>query len=516
MATNIYGIQITNNTTGTGQSSGLLIGLAANGNARMVQQGQQSISLGTNNVDVLTINSLGNIGIGTTNPTAKLHTNGTVRMENLTVATQATNARVLLIDAQGNVSQAQPTLIGDNLGNHTATQDVKLNDHWLSNDGSAQGIKISNQGDVLIYGTTANGTKTFEQNNGFEIVTRGRIPERRGISVDEDANGTPAGNVNFWIHNWQNPAAFNFMRNDAGNTKKLMVINKNGHVGINVDNPQYTLHINGNIRFEQLPQQQTITNEAVLISDAQGVIKASPATQLKDNLGNHTATQNLKLGNYWLSNDSSDKGLQIKSDGNVQVGGGITQVNIGKSYSNAPYYLSSYIGFNAQRNNQGQWTFQSDGANNGGAAIIADVSGNIRLVSVASNGGSDKSVDETSMINNTKLIITNNGRVGLGTNNPQYELDVRGTAHFCKAIVKSAGWCDFVFDNNYRLMPLYELKKYIELNKHLPEIPSAKEIEENDIDIAIMNKLLLQKIEELTLYIIKQQEEIEQLKNEKK
>ncbi|NSW46560.1 MAG: hypothetical protein HPY79_12175 [Bacteroidales bacterium] len=53
MATNIYGIQITNNTTGTGQSSGLLIGLAANGNARMVQQGQQSISLGTNNVDVL-------------------------------------------------------------------------------------------------------------------------------------------------------------------------------------------------------------------------------------------------------------------------------------------------------------------------------------------------------------------------------------------------------------------------------------------------------------------------------
>jgi len=230
LATNTYGIQITNNTTGIGQSSGLLIGLAANGNARMVQQGMQNLSFGTNNVDVLTISSSGNTGVGTTNPTAKLHTNGTVRMENLTTATQATNARVLLVDVQGNVSQAQPMLIGDNLGNHTATQDVKLNDHWLSNDGTTQGIKINNVGDVLIYGTTTNGTKTFEQNNGFEIVTRGRIPERRGISVDEDANGTPNGNVNFWIHNWQNPAAFNFMRNDAGSTKKLMVINKNGQV----------------------------------------------------------------------------------------------------------------------------------------------------------------------------------------------------------------------------------------------------------------------------------------------
>jgi len=56
--------------------------------------------LSTNNVDVFTINSWDNTGIGTTNPTtAKLHTNGTVRMENLTVATQATNAGVLLIKA---------------------------------------------------------------------------------------------------------------------------------------------------------------------------------------------------------------------------------------------------------------------------------------------------------------------------------------------------------------------------------------------------------------------------------
>jgi hypothetical protein len=80
-------------------------------------------------------------------------------------------------------------------------------------------------------------------------------------------------------------------------------------------------------------------------------------------------------------------------------------------------------------------------------------------------------------------------------------------------VVKSPGWCDFVFDNNYRLMPLNELKSYLEANKHLPGIPSEKEVQENDIDLAKMNKLLLQKVEELTLYILQQQEEIEKLKS---
>ncbi|NSW46418.1 MAG: hypothetical protein HPY79_11450 [Bacteroidales bacterium] len=423
LATNIYGIQITNNTTGTGQSSGLLIGLAANGNARMVQQGQQSISLGTNNVDMLTINSLGNIGIGTTNPTAKLHTNGTVRMENLTVATQATNARILLIDSQGNVSQAQPTLIGDNLGNHTATQDVKLNDHWLSNDGSAQGIKISNQGDVLIYGTTTNGTKTFEQNNGFEIVTRGRIPERRGISVDEDANGTPAGNVNFWIHNWQNPAAFNFMRNDGNNTTiKLCSINKSGgffvsgKVGIGTEQPAERMHV-----YES-------TNQSAFI-------------RAENQSGNISIGVD---GAHAIINTSQDLMINWYSNKNVIVGG--------------------------------------------------EQGGNF------------------STLYNTYLAV-NGGKVGIGTINPQNELDVNGTIH-CKLFkVDVTDWYDEVFDENYNLMSIKELKNFVKQHKHLPDIPSEKEILQSGLDVGKMNSLLLKKIEELTLYILQLENEIRQIKS---
>ena len=549
----VSGIQITHSQTGSQSSDGLLIGYVVNSSVnnhndnvfRIMSQEQGSLQFGTNNQVVMTIRG-DRVGIGTLQPGAKLHVQGNVRLEGIEELSQATGARVLLIDNQGYVKRGQLSLVGDNLGNHTATQNIKLGSYWLSNDGSNYGIRVNSLGDVLISGRVASGhEKGLSENNGFEVVTRGRVPERRGISLDDD----PSGNVNFWIHNWQNPAAFNFMRNDAGSTKKLMVINKNGQVGINVDNPQYTLHVSGSIRFEQLPQQQQINTESVLISDAQGVIKVSPASQLKDNLGNHTATQNIKLGNYWLSNDGSDKGLQIKSDGNIQVGNGITQVNIGGSYSNAPYYLSSYIGFNAQRNSQGQWTFQSDGANNGGAAMLSDVAGNLRIVTYRPTQGTTiATLSESDLMANTQLLITSNKKIGLRTTNINANADVqiKGTTYFEDKIgigicltannnpkgyrlavngtmgakdifieIDETPWPDYVFEEHYELMPLSELEAYITQNKHLPDIPTANEIKQNGLSLAEINAKLVKKIEELTLYIIELNKKIEKYEKNK-
>ncbi len=75
---------------------------------------------------------------------------------------------------------------------------------------------------------------------------------------------------------------------------------------------------------------------------------------------------------------------------------------------------------------------------------------------------------------------------------------------------------DHVFEKKYPLMPLNEVKSYIELNKHLPEIPSAQEFKDNGYSIGEMDDLLLRKVEELTLYVIQLKEELEQLKAEKK
>jgi hypothetical protein len=81
------------------------------------------------------------------------------------------------------------------------------------------------------------------------------------------------------------------------------------------------------------------------------------------------------------------------------------------------------------------------------------------------------------------------------------------------ALKTTTDWSDYVFSKEYNLMSLYQLKKYIDKNKHLPDVPSAEElVNDGGIDLGRMQATLLKKIEEQTLYIIKLNEEIELLK----
>lgn len=84
------------------------------------------------------------------------------------------------------------------------------------------------------------------------------------------------------------------------------------------------------------------------------------------------------------------------------------------------------------------------------------------------------------------------------------------------AIAPTSSWADFVFGADYNLRPLTEVERFIEENKHLPEVPSAAKVAEEGYSQHDMNKVLLQKIEELTLYTIQQQKEIEELRTQLK
>lgn len=116
------------------------------------------------------------------------------------------------------------------------------------------------------------------------------------------------------------------------------------------------------------------------------------------------------------------------------------------------------------------------------------------------------------------LTATEAGDVGIGTTNPQgYKLAVKGDMIAEKVVVKLyANWPDYVFTKNYGLMGLDEVESYIKENSHLPNVPSAKEVEEGGIDLGKMDAILLQKIEELTLYVIelKKENKAQQLQND--
>lgn len=103
--------------------------------------------------------------------------------------------------------------------------------------------------------------------------------------------------------------------------------------------------------------------------------------------------------------------------------------------------------------------------------------------------------------------------LGVGTNEfDGYKLAVAGKIRATEVKIASLPWSDFVFDKDYNLMPIPSLKTFIEENKHLPDIPSEAEVQENGISLGEMDALLLQKIEELTLYVIDLKEENQELK----
>jgi hypothetical protein len=118
--------------------------------------------------------------------------------------------------------------------------------------------------------------------------------------------------------------------------------------------------------------------------------------------------------------------------------------------------------------------------------------------------------DNSGQYGNANLAVTGNLLVGkTSQTNTSYKLDINGNARANKIVVNTTG-ADFVFEEDYSLRTLEELQKYIRQNKHLPEIPSAKEMEKEGLDVGEMNIKLLQKVEELTLYLIEQNKKLEE------
>jgi hypothetical protein len=182
-------------------------------------------------------------------------------------------------------------------------------------------------------------------------------------------------------------------------------------------------------------------------------------------------------------------------------------------------------------------TIKAKGLPTGAGYVLTDVSGNGNLslqpitggatawslsgntpASGSSYLGSSNNVSLRFKTNSTeKMIIDSVGRVGIGVTNitdTGYKLYVEKGIRTRKVKVDISSWADFVFDMNYKLSSLADVENYIQQNKHLPDVPSANDVEKNGIDLGTNQKILLQKIEELTLYIIDQNKKIEVLQNQ--
>lgn len=117
---------------------------------------------------------------------------------------------------------------------------------------------------------------------------------------------------------------------------------------------------------------------------------------------------------------------------------------------------------------------------------------------------------------NYALFLHDNGNVGIGTNKPLYKLDVMGSVR-CQELVinmNGASGADFVFAPGYNLAPLSEVEEFVRQNRHLPNIPAEKEMQQNGLSVQEFQIQLLRKVEELTLYVIEQGKDIKSLEME--
>ncbi|MEO9872605.1 hypothetical protein [Ekhidna sp.] len=212
---------------------------------------------------------------------------------------------------------------------------------------------------------------------------------------------------------------------------------------------------------------------------------------------------NVGIGTTDPFEGTTNSGLQINSGNHSSLLlGNPVDGNYGGIVQTSDSRHRIFIGANLYDDESNSWKSFKAGKGSAGISIMAD----------EDNWGTSISFYASESDNDleNRLIIKGDGSIGIGTITPTEKLEVNGNIRTREITVEASPWPDYVFEAGYELKSLKEVASFIKENGHLPNIPSSKEVEENGVKLGKMNALLLEKIEELMLHTIKQQEQIDQ------
>ncbi len=265
----------------------------------------------------------------------------------------------------------------------------------------------------------------------------------------------------------------------------------NGNIGIGITNPDSPLSIYGT--------SAQYWNSGIELNREDG----GKGWIVVDNVGMKFRTP-ISGDHFHFRNYNNTTSMIIQDNGNIGVG-----------MTSALSKLSIY-GTSAQSWNSGLELNREDG---GKGWLVVDSAG--MKFRTAVNGDHFYFRDDA---NNTSMIIRDGGNVGIGTVNPDSKLAVNGKIHCEEVQVDLDVAPDYVFEKyytgtselkeSYTMPTLEEIEAYTKENHHLPSVPSAAEIKEEGLQLKEMTSLLLQKIEELTLYTIEQEKRIKALESQ--
>ncbi len=273
-----------------------------------------------------------------------------------------------------------------------------------------------------------------------------------------------------------------------------------GNAGIGTTAPVERLHVAlGDLRLDNNQKLQWAAGGSYVVGSS-----GSDYVKLAAGLG----------GRLLFYTDGENERMRINSSGDVGIG---TNNPRDRLEVEGSIIVEDVITSAATSRNEGFYPYRDKAygmelhyqSSKWGVAVFARNDSDIRFGHYVANETQQDNLD-------TKMIVNSSGEVGIGTTDipSGYKLAVNGKTITEEVKVELSGaWPDYVFEEDYNLATLESIEKFIKSEKHLPEIPSAAEMEENGVELGTMNMLLLKKIEELTLHTIQQSKEIQNLQS---
>lgn len=387
--------------------------------------------------------------------------------------------------------------------------------------------------------TTTNtigiGVTTPTTGNPLEVET---ISAEKGIMITQKSGGGAAlflNNAGLGGHNWamyslnnsNTPAGGHFVLQDATtSSNRFFISGSNGNVGIGTTAPATKFDIVGNGRFStnlEIGTANANLNALIPINITQSTSQMDGIKFIAQSGGRaafevvQTASQsNSRFKIY------ADGSTYIGNFPNLTFGASSSMLTVAGDARFAAYGTGNALGNGIEILGNNLVPFRrgiSTGNDNVSGAFNFFVNSNQSGAAFNFKNG----------LTNTNLMsITPDAVVGvkvsIGTTKPQgthadFKFAVDGKVVAQSLFITATGvsnWADYVFAPDYKLPNLYDIEAYYKANKHLPEIPSAAEVKENGINVAEINTLLLKKIEELTILMVNQQKQIDELKNKTK
>jgi hypothetical protein len=376
-------------------------------------------------------------------------------------------------------------------------------------DGSLSSYSTSN----LYLQTNSTNRMTILNSNGYvgigttspaaQLDVIGAIKATSlSLSGNLSANGLISANGQFSSYNTNNL----YLRTNT--TSRMTILNSNGYVGIGTTAPAALLDVNG-----------TVKSSSLSLTNGQLSSYSTNNLYLRTNTTNRMTILN---SNGYVGIGTTAPAALLDVNGTVKA----TSLSLTGALTTGSLITTGDLqigNVEAPANTYGKLLYFGKPGENGDGIFMARYNLEYDKAELRVNMGNDyndkfivgrKFWDQPEF--EPMFTVVTNGNVGIGTSNPANKLDVKGVIRAMEVKVET-GWADFVFNDDYHLKPLSEVNTFIKENKHLPEIPSASEIEKNDgVNLGEMQVKLLQKIEELTLYIIQQEKRINELEEKVK